>query len=185
MYRVINTINEALGERSLSDEVLNNVFEKFWPELEAFVHEQLTNTQQAQGEQVRSERSLLEEILTLTREAAQTPGLSSNTLTIDVIRDLVTKYNDLVNLTQQQLITKLQLARQLASLIGPVESIVHGVDPFPLTPQQLDAFTERVAFLQEMLSPKPSGATPSGTVSKSRTPIRRPPIIEDDEDLPF
>ncbi|PZS45748.1 toll/interleukin-1 receptor domain-containing protein [Stenotrophomonas maltophilia] len=64
--RLVTLINGKLGESKLPPKTLEAVFEKWWPDLQAKI-EQIASAQQAPAEPVRSERELVEEILTLTR----------------------------------------------------------------------------------------------------------------------
>lgn len=64
--RLVTLINGKLGESKLPPKTLEAVFEKWWPDLQAKI-EQIASVQQAPAEPVRSERELVEEILTLTR----------------------------------------------------------------------------------------------------------------------
>lgn len=69
--RVIKMINEELGEQGLSNDVFNNVFEMWYPKLEEKINQQLENYKpEEQNGDIRSERDILEEILTLTRETS-------------------------------------------------------------------------------------------------------------------
>lgn len=69
--KLINTINNKLGDKKLPSKILDVVFDKWWPELQDKVDAILSITEEPK-EPVRSERELIEEILTLTRENART-----------------------------------------------------------------------------------------------------------------
>lgn len=67
--KLLHTINEVvrtLGEKALSDTVLDKVFETFWPELQSSLASIPPERAKPRGE-VRSERELLEEVLELVR----------------------------------------------------------------------------------------------------------------------
>src|SRR4030042_2652314 len=70
MLRVIKTVNKQLGDTALDSSVLDNVFTKWWPDLEQKVREVLTSAAETEPKTVRSERELIEEVLTLTRSMA-------------------------------------------------------------------------------------------------------------------
>ena len=69
--KLIKTINSALGENKLEDTVLNNVFEKWWPDLNERVGKIVKKHKEIKEEpSKRPEREILEEILKLTRLSA-------------------------------------------------------------------------------------------------------------------
>lgn len=65
--RVAKMINGELGEAALSADVLDSVFEMWWPKLEQAVAKAITDiSDQGEGER-RSEREMIEEVLALSR----------------------------------------------------------------------------------------------------------------------
>lgn len=70
--KLISVINAKLGDNKLPATVLDSVFEKWWPELEAEVNKILGELEEGSSEPVRSERELLVEILGLSRSAERT-----------------------------------------------------------------------------------------------------------------
>lgn len=67
MKRLMKMINSEIADLPLASDVLDTVFEMWWPKLESEVASQLENLEErAEGAQ-RSERELLEEVLSLTR----------------------------------------------------------------------------------------------------------------------
>ena len=67
MKRVMKAINAELGDATLVPDVLNDVFEMWWPRLEEKVAIQINTTEHVFGQARRNERDLLEEVLSLTR----------------------------------------------------------------------------------------------------------------------
>lgn len=69
--KLVNSINNANTDNKLGDSVLNNVFNKFWPDLEQRV-ETITaeSIKREQTRAPRPDRDLLEEILDLSRSLA-------------------------------------------------------------------------------------------------------------------
>jgi hypothetical protein len=68
MKRVVKMMNSELAESCLAPDVLDNVFEMWWPRLEAQIAEILKDhDEKPDGEARRSDRELLEEVLGLTR----------------------------------------------------------------------------------------------------------------------
>ena len=73
--RVIGSINNELGDNKLSTDVLNSVFEMWWPRLEEAVAETLAHHGDITAGPQRSQRDLLEEILMLTRAQGRRAGM--------------------------------------------------------------------------------------------------------------
>ena len=67
--RLITTINRTSGDHALETKVLDNVFEKWWPDFEAKTKQILSDTPNTPepDEPFRDDRGLLEEILQLIR----------------------------------------------------------------------------------------------------------------------
>ena len=71
ILRVVRMINKELADSGLADDVLDEVFEMWWPRLEEQVQKLLENFEERPSPMPRSERDLLEEILELTRSLPQ------------------------------------------------------------------------------------------------------------------
>jgi len=65
--KVISMINGEISNGALESNVLDEVFEMWWPRLEKEVTNRLESSGEDEEEQTRSDRDLLEEILTLNR----------------------------------------------------------------------------------------------------------------------
>lgn len=65
--KLFGTINKTLGERRLDETVLNGVFEMWWPKLIDGIGDLSEFVSVQDVAEVRSERSLIEEILTVSR----------------------------------------------------------------------------------------------------------------------
>lgn len=65
--KVVRMINSELGESSLSSEVFENVFDMWWPKLQERIDGEMNKARKTNGKDLRSERDLLEEILSLSR----------------------------------------------------------------------------------------------------------------------
>lgn len=61
--KVVEMINKELGKLGLHTDVLDNVFEKWWPELEDRVNKVLSKKPKEAGTVSRTERELLEDVL--------------------------------------------------------------------------------------------------------------------------
>ncbi|HJW04266.1 MAG TPA: TIR domain-containing protein [Azospira sp.] len=68
--KVMKTINLQLGDAALDGNVLESVFDKWWPELEEKVNSILTQVGPANAKGLRSDRELLEEVLKIARTLA-------------------------------------------------------------------------------------------------------------------
>lgn len=67
VHKVIKSINGQLGESALEATVVDSVFAKWWPELEEKVKKILEKERKKNGEEIRSDRELLEEVLKISR----------------------------------------------------------------------------------------------------------------------
>ena len=89
IHRLLGVINGQLGENKLPQKTLDNVFEKWWPDLEGNINQILGEVGDSE-EPIRSDRELLEEILQLSRMVSRSRiGLR---LPSSVIRDLLSYY---------------------------------------------------------------------------------------------
>lgn len=68
MKKVVKMINDELGESSLSSDVIDSVFEMWWIRLESQIKEAEEKAKSENGKDLRTERDLIEEVLSLTRE---------------------------------------------------------------------------------------------------------------------
>jgi len=71
MKKLVKSINNACDENKLEDKVVENVFEKWWPDLEEQVRLEMEKKRDEGDRKSRSDRDLLEEILNLTRAPIQ------------------------------------------------------------------------------------------------------------------
>lgn len=67
MKKVVRMMNGELGELALSTDVFENVFEMWWPRLNEKIEAELSKPIKPTGKDLRDQRDILEEILTLTR----------------------------------------------------------------------------------------------------------------------
>lgn len=67
MKKLIKTINNACDDNKLEDRVLGDVFEMWWPKLEEQISSVIGKKREKEDTTIRSERDLIEEILSLTR----------------------------------------------------------------------------------------------------------------------
>jgi hypothetical protein len=77
MKSLIRTINSSNKDTQIAEEVLNEVFDVWWPKLESKVNAILNQDDVEPVEKLRGEREILEEILDLSRSLAKVQGLDS------------------------------------------------------------------------------------------------------------
>jgi hypothetical protein len=68
MKKVVKMVNSELGETALPLDVIDSVFEMWWPKLESQIKEAEEKAKSVDNKDLRSERDLIEEVLSLTRE---------------------------------------------------------------------------------------------------------------------
>lgn len=67
VYNLVVTLNAYLGEKRLKENVLNQVFETYWPEFELQFKQILSEAPEEVQEEARTDDDILRELLTLTR----------------------------------------------------------------------------------------------------------------------
>ncbi len=67
IYKVIESINKALGENALHSNTLKKVYEKWWPELNSQIDKAMKQKDIEEESELRSDREILEEVLSITR----------------------------------------------------------------------------------------------------------------------
>ena len=72
--RVVKTINSSIKENALKTSVLENVFDKWWPDLKAKIKQIMKNKPTEEEIVSRSDRDLIEEILDILRYAHYQAG---------------------------------------------------------------------------------------------------------------
>jgi hypothetical protein len=70
MHRVVKMINSELGDGGLASDVLDQVFDMWWPKLEADISKHLKESS-SEPEDYRTDRDLLEEVLTISRSISR------------------------------------------------------------------------------------------------------------------
>lgn len=150
MFRTVSVINQQLGASALEEGVLVSVFEKWWPDLESRINA-ISTTQQTLSVPRRSERDLLEEILSLLRERAFSVGRTQSRegtsielldLTVRVVNclkaDGIETIEQLVKLSENDLLRVQNLGRRAISEIKAALQPL-GANLAPLPPTKSDA----------------------------------------------
>lgn len=102
--KLMNAINDAGGNRMLSAETFNNVFEMWWPKLKDKIDKILENDPAEINKEVRTERELLEEILDLSRLNARRMAngqRSMRMMPVGWIKDFLESLETLINLYEK------------------------------------------------------------------------------------
>lgn len=121
MKKTVCMMNEQLGPASLPSEVLDSVFEMFWPKLDEKIRKVLSGQQPAK-QKVRSDRDILEEILARVRSASTTghDRIDSRVLgdLVEIFRFLAIKVSRLPDTVREE------LGQIVLALRNPIDSIV-------------------------------------------------------------
>ncbi len=96
MKRVIKMINSEL-ENSLSIDVLDSVFEMWWPKLKEKVDILIKEALTGNKNEIRSQKEMIEEILSLTRSYQFSKRRSSTEVSSRAVEDLVIGFRDMVS----------------------------------------------------------------------------------------
>lgn len=97
MKKLLKAINSKLEDHSLIDSVLENVFEKWWPDLETDIEKILRSEKDKNVEPIRTDRDILEEILGLSRFAIKNTQGTSIGIHPQAVESLLLNYNKLHN----------------------------------------------------------------------------------------
>lgn len=68
--KLVKTINDESGDSKLKDNVLDDVFEMWWPKLDDRVNRVMSKERNEGNTEIRNDREIIEEILALTRMSA-------------------------------------------------------------------------------------------------------------------
>jgi hypothetical protein len=129
MKKVVKMINSELGELALVTEVFENVFEMWWPKLNEKIEAELSKPIKSSDKDVRAERDILEEILSLTR------GISisrervierDNGLHPEAIEDLVYSFSSILSAIREN--DNVALIDFLERLTKPIQYIINRAD---------------------------------------------------------
>jgi TIR domain len=131
--RVVKMINSELGDLALSNDVLDNVFNMWWADLNSKITEVLTSSKKSKKE-IRSERDLLEEVLKLAREISLNKNNSYSSkipfMLLEEIFESISRvmHNASNGNTSSQFITD-----ELLKVCRLLEEFIYGLDlPAPL-----------------------------------------------------
>ena len=148
-------INLELGENALDSEVFDTVFEMWWPRLAEKVEGEMNRFSKKTtlaGEEIRDERDILQEILSLTRRMAITregSGGKNENMDPQALEDLVMSFysiiDDIVNNKRGEMYDHLTLlSRPINYLLRKAE--INGIESGSLRIK----FDEAKLLLQEL-----------------------------------
>ncbi|MBK9175868.1 MAG: toll/interleukin-1 receptor domain-containing protein [Flavobacteriales bacterium] len=92
--KLLITVNNTGGDSKLEAAVLNDVFEMWWPKLEAKVQGIISTHKEGDGNSIRSDREVLEEVLELTRINAKR-GPRRGEMSRDIVLRLMEVLSDM------------------------------------------------------------------------------------------
>lgn len=128
--RLLNSINEQAKEQKLADSVFNNVFDKWWPDVESEINVVLSAHKSTSRKQTRTDRELLEEILTHIRTSAKSnadfSALKNDDFTrinSSIIRDLMDNFMFFYGLLKMEGTSPSQNVKQMRVLTEMVLNI--------------------------------------------------------------
>ncbi len=142
--KLVSVINNKLGNDKLPAKVLDSVFEKWWPELEAEIQRNFAELEDHDEEPVRSERELLEEVLELSRSTARNVRRPLSSISPRAIQDLLQKY---ISLHDDQVAGQGGYQETLDSLESMKKAIDYLVKQFQGRRPEMDEMIERLETL--------------------------------------
>ena len=152
--RVVKMMNGQLGESALVPDVLESVYEMWWPKLEKDANEILAKQGTGKPSAVRSERELIEEVLDLTRvlSVVVTREKATKGLNPAPIVDIIGK---LVDLASQMKATGVFNAQRqiLFELVEPVNSLIGRLNANEINLKALDDSLRQVRLDLKAASP--------------------------------
>ena len=120
MFRLVNTINESLGESLVKPDILERSFAKWWPDLEKKFQEAIRKVDESGEPKLpRTERDMLEEILQLARSGQDL--LEKNfQLSQTIVRPVLEEGEERTrrNIANDELIERLERLKQQIDLIS-------------------------------------------------------------------
>jgi len=126
MKRVMKMINAELEERGLGSDVLDSVFEMWWPRLEEKIQTELNTKNPEKSVNVRPDRELLEEILQLSRLRANNPR--THEISPRAVSDLIGSYAAMAKEASEHSIP-LEYLENLREMGAPLSYIARRLQP--------------------------------------------------------
>ncbi len=168
-------MNQELGPQSLTSDVLDSVFEMWWPKIEEKVKKIMANVQKPSKQSVRSERDILEEILARVRAVPQISS-SRNRIHPGALEDLMDTYERLrIALAHLPSEAREELVDIAERLRGPIDHITGRInidldDVSPMHRERIDMMRRRLSREDEIQLPLLNLETESKEKIIKRTP---------------
>lgn len=158
ILKLISVINNKLGDNKLSPKTLDAVFDKWWPDLEAKI-KNISSTVAAPKEPVRSDRELIEEILTLSR--ATTRVQTRPSFSPKAIQDLLEVHVELHDNQAQELGGYQDVLDILEKAMKPLHYIAKGYrGTSEAMDKAIDAFNQLTYKSVTFAEPEPDDEIP-------------------------
>ena len=148
--KVVKMINSELGEGSLPGDVFDSVYEMWFPRLEEKIQRLLSDHAKAKTVSLRSERELLEEILSLSRASARLPSAAG--FHAKAAQDLVVGFKQVVHECIAIGMSDL-LYHALHDLRAPIRYFADRSRPSDIREQLMDDLSAAFAELESIHSP--------------------------------
>ena len=124
-HKLIGVINNQLAESKLPPKTLDNVFEKWWPDLQSKI-EEILNSVDLPVQPIRSDRELLEEILTISRANIKS---STAPISLEAIKELLIAFIDLHNQQAKEHGGYQSTLDEMKKMVRPINHIIKRVGP--------------------------------------------------------
>lgn len=121
-YKLVRSINNALGDATLEEDRLRRVFEHWWPDLQ----KQLDAIQHMAETQIRGDREILEEILEIVRQTG-IRGLNnvlSQLLAIPNVRRVEVAPKEVAGTATNRLALRITVAKKLPIAAIPPDQMI-------------------------------------------------------------
>jgi hypothetical protein len=136
MGKLVKTINNACGEQKLDDSVLSNVFKMWWPKLETDINSRLQKRKERPDTLLRSDRDLIEEILSLSRlSASRMRAESIGDINPAAFRDLMRSFRELRQAVENQDLPRIE--QSMKRLSSPLEYVIERSGITPIERQRI------------------------------------------------
>lgn len=156
---LLRSLNSCMSESALPSAVLDVAFEKWWPDLESQIASVLAETNTDAEGSKRTEKDLIEEVLTITRELAKRNLRTDTYIDHPITVSLISRYTYLVK-EIDKLGFRDSLFGALRFMLEPIEFLVYRI-PQPL-------FSKLNPAIGELIRAKEA-------LGESREPVYIPP----------
>ncbi|CAA6818792.1 MAG: Unknown protein [uncultured Thiotrichaceae bacterium] len=153
--KLVSVLNTANKPNALSDNTLNTVFEKFWPDIEKKVKE-IIDTSHPEGENspdLRSEREILEEVLDLSRVLAiqRSGGFKAHKELFQLFSDFLSAYNAIFELDWEHTKSCLENSEVFISQGGTFirPQVIDEGDNWANRPMLLDSYRKLIEYIEK------------------------------------